>query len=136
MTNSHLFLVAAAIWGVPGVMVLTKGLWAYSNHINDDLLWLILLSTAIVGAMFFIIFSKIVKIYSSHINSQRQRLTIWHTFPSRGWGLILSMMMLGIIFRLIPSIPSQFIAAFYTGLGSMLILSAIRFLLRAIKSCV
>ena len=126
MKRGYLYIIAAIVWGVPGVMLSLKGINAYAQQPLKDLWWLLLI-TACVVVMFYVIFRSVVGKYSRHIASQPEPTTIWHTFPLRGWLLIVFMIMLGVVMK-IAEPPTQFIASFYSGLGPMLILSSIRFL--------
>jgi hypothetical protein len=53
---------------------------------------------------------------------------IWQIFPPNGWVMLVFMMGLGITLKYIPALPMSFTASFYSGLGPMLILAALRFL--------
>ena len=127
MNRKHLYVVAAVIWGIPGIMITLKGIKAYAIQPSENLWWLLLI-TAFVLASFFLMFRRIVDRYSERIASLPERVKIWQTFPLRGWILLIFMMSLGIVLKHIPGIPSAFTASFYTGLGPMLLLSAGRFL--------
>lgn len=132
MKKIHLFITAAIIWGIPGFTLTTKGILAYLAQPKSDIWWLLLI-TATVLVSFFFMFRKIVNRYSTRITSLPEHTSILQTFPPRGWILLLFMMSLGILLRFIPNIPTSFTACFYTGLGPMLILSAIKFLTHAKK---
>ena len=121
-----LYIVAALIWGIPGVAVTIKGIAAYAQ-IATLHWWLFAINLAVI-AMFYTIFRRVTTRYAAHIASQDEHTYIWCTFTPRGWCLILFMMCLGLTLRNIPNIPLEFIASFYSGLGPMLILSALRFL--------
>lgn len=127
MNRKHLYVVAAVIWGIPGIMITLKGIKAYTIQPSENLWWLLLI-TAFVLASFFLMFRRIVDRYSERIASLPERVKIWQTFPLRGWILLVFMMSLGIALKHIPGIPSAFTASFYTGLGPMLLFSAGRFM--------
>lgn len=127
MNRKHLYVVAAVIWGIPGIMITLKGIKAYTIQPSENLWWLLLI-TAFVLASFFLMFRRIVDRYSERIASLPERVNIWQTFPLRGWILLIFMMSLGIALKHIPGIPSAFTASFYTGLGPMLLFSAGRFM--------
>lgn len=127
MNRKHLYVVAAVIWGIPGIMITLKGIKAYTIQPSENLWWLLLI-TAFVLASFFLMFRRIVDRYSDRIASLPERVKIWQTFPLRGWILLIFMMSLGIALKHIPGIPSAFTASFYTGLGPMLLFSAGRFM--------
>lgn len=130
MKREHLYVVAAVIWGIPGVLLTTKGIEAYGMQMSDSLWWLFLITAAVLVA-FFLMFRRIVRRYCDRIASLPDKVKIWQTFPTRGWILLIFMMGLGILFKLIPGIPSTFTASFYTGLGPMLLFSAGRFLINS-----
>ncbi len=124
--KSHLFLTAALIWGVPGIIITTKGVRAYTQLPSAE--WWLFLITLAVLISFHMIFSRVVAKYSAHIENCTEPCSLWNTFPSHGWVLILFMMGLGISLRFIQGVPIGFFASFYSGLGPMLLLSAVRFL--------
>lgn len=127
MGRTYLYYIAAAFWGIPGVIITVKGIKAYMTMPAHKLWWL-MLCTAFVLASFFIMFRKIVDKYSARIAAQPQTTTLWQTFPLRGWILIVCMSCLGIALRFIPGIPAEFTASFYSGLGPMLIAAACHFI--------
>lgn len=127
MNRNILYYLAAALWGIPGVIVTVKGVKAYLAMPPQKLWWLLLV-TAFVLTGFFIMFRRIVDKYSLRIAAQPQKTSLWQTFPLRGWVLIVCMSCLGIVLRFIPGIPAEFTASFYSGLGPMLILAACRFI--------
>lgn len=121
------YLAAALIWGVPGMIVATRGVAAYAAVQSDKLWWLGLI-TLFVLISFFFMFRGIVRRYVSHIASLPERTSIWQTFPVRGWVLVVCMSGLGVVLRVLGRTPVEFTASFYSGLGPMLVLSAIWFL--------
>ena len=126
MNRKHLYIVASLIWGIPGIIITSKGIFAYTMQPSDDLWWLLLITAAVLTG-FFLMFRGIVDRYCDRISSLPDKVTIWQTFPTRGWILIVFMMGLGIVLKHIPAIPSSFTASFYSGLGPMLLLSSFRF---------
>lgn len=126
MNRKHLYIVASLIWGIPGIIITSKGIFAYTMQPSDDLWWLLLITAAVLIG-FFLMFRRIVDRYCDRISSLPDKVTIWQTFPTRGWILIVFMMGLGIVLKHIPAIPSSFTASFYSGLGPMLLLSSFRF---------
>ena len=129
MSRKHLYVVAAIIWGIPGIIITSKGINAYSIQPPENLWWLLALTAAVLAG-FFLMFRKIVSRYCERIASLPDTVKIWQTFPTRGWILLVFMMGLGITLRLIPGLPSAFVASFYSGLGPMLLLSSLRFAAR------
>lgn len=132
INREYLYYVASIIWMIPGLILTTKGLLAYTT-IPSHQLWLLSITIGIM-VFFYIIFTKVVTKYCQHIVSQPNQAPIWQVFSTKGWILLLIMVGLGMLIRVFPFVPNQFIASFYTGLGSMLILSSIRFMLYPIKN--
>ena len=126
--KSHLFIAAALLWGVPGIIVAARGVIAYTKLPSIE--WWLFAITLAVLASFYMMFRRIVARYSARIEGLTEPCSIWDTFPRHGWVLIFFMMGLGITLRFIQ-IPTEFFASFYSGLGPMLILAALRFLRRA-----
>lgn len=127
MKKRYLYLTAAIIWGIPGFIIAIKGLRAYTAMPSDELWWLLLI-TAGVLAGFIIMFRRIVERYCALIDAEPEKTTILHTFPLRGWILIVCMMSLGIALKFMPWIPAEFTASFYSGLGPALGIAAVLFI--------
>ena len=123
----YLYLVAALIWGIPGITISAKGVSAYSN-IELYKLWWLLIVTMCVALFFFLIFRRVAGRYIERISTLPDISPLYQAFPLKGWILILFMMGLGISLKFIPSIPIEFTSSFYSGLGPMLIVAAVRFL--------
>lgn len=94
---------------------------------SENIWWLLLITIGVLTG-FFLMFRKIVHRYCERIASLPDKVRLLQTFPLRGWILLIFMMSLGIVLKHIPGIPSAFTASFYSGLGPMLLLSAIRFI--------
>ena len=125
--RAYSYVLAAAIWGIPGINIAVKGVRTYMLMKSDDLWWLLLI-TVVVSVFFFIIFRRVVRKYSERIASLPNTVMIWQIFPPNGWVMLVFMMGLGITLKYIPALPMSFTASFYSGLGPMLILAALRFL--------
>lgn len=124
--REYCYLTAALIWGVPGIIVAARGFVAY-GLISETQLWWIGLITLFVLVSFFYMFRGIVRKYIGHIASLPERTTVWQTFPLRGWILVVCMSSLGVVLRVTGITPTEFTASFYSGLGPMLVWSAICF---------
>ena len=131
--RDYTYVLAAVIWGIPGVNIAVKGIRTYMLIKPDDLWWLMLI-TLIVDAFFFTIFRRVVRKYSERIASLPDRVMVWQIFPPKGWALLVFMMGLGITSKYIPALPMSFTASFYSGLGPMLILAALRFVAAMIRN--
>lgn len=126
MNRKYLYYIAAALWGIPGVIIAIKGIRSYLTMPAGDLWWLLLITAGVLAGFFFM-FSRIVDRYAARIASLPERTTLWQTFPLRGWVLIVCMSCLGIALKFIPGVPVAFTASFYSGLGPMLVYAACRF---------
>ena len=129
--QAYSYVLAAVIWGIPGVNIAVKGIMTYMLIKPDDLWWLMLIT--LIVAAFFIIFRRVTRKYSERIASLPDRVMIWQIFPPKGWILLVFMMGLGITLKYIPAVPMSFTASFYSGLGPMLILAALRFVAAMIR---
>ena len=127
MSKKYLYYIAAAFWGIPGLVITVKGIRAYLTMPSQKLWWLMLIS-AFVLLSFFMMFRKIVDKYSARIAALPATTNFWNIFPLRGWILIVCMSCLGMALKFIPFIPAEFTASFYSGLGPMLIFAACRFI--------
>ena len=79
MKREHLYVVAAVIWGIPGVLLTTKGIEAYGMQMSDSLWWMFLITAAVMVA-FFLMFRRIVRRYCDRIASLPDKVKIWQTF--------------------------------------------------------
>ena len=131
--RAYTYVLAAVIWGIPGVNIAVKGIRTYMLIKPDDLWWLMLI-TLIVAAFFFFIFRHVTRKYSERIASLPDRVMVWQIFPPKGWALLVFMMGLGITLKYIPAVPMSFTASFYSGLGPMLILAALRFVAAMLRN--
>ena len=77
MNKTNLYLVAALIWGIPGIIISVKGLRAYLTMAPGNLWWLLLITVAVIAGFYFM-FSRIVDRYSARIASLPQKTNIWH----------------------------------------------------------
>jgi len=131
ISKRFLYLIAAAIWGVPGFIITAKGLRAYTAMPADELWWLCLITLGVLIS-FMWMFRRIVNRYCNLIAELPDKTTIGHTFPLRGWILIVCMSCLGIALKFIPCIPAEFTASFYSGLGPALVVAGCLFIRRYI----
>lgn len=132
VAKRYLYLLAALIWGAPGVSIIIKGVGAYLNVPHNKLWWLLLITVG-VTIFFFSIFSIVSTRYINRISSLPDKCPLYQTFPLKGWLLILFMMGLGVALKFAPFIPIELTASFYSGLGPMLVVAALRFI-AALKS--
>ena len=134
ISKRFLYLIAAAIWGVPGFIITAKGLRSYTAMPTNELWWLCLITLGVLIS-FIWMFRRIVNRYCNLITALPDKTTIWHTFPLRGWVLIVCMSSLGIALKFIPCIPAEFTASFYSGLGPALVVAGCLFLKKYMTRC-
>ena len=127
MNKRFLYLAAALIWGIPGVMITIKGITAYTTMPSNELWWLAMITAGVLTG-FIVMFRRIVVKYCALIAAEPDKTSIWHTFPLRGWILIVCMMCLGMALKFMPFIPAEFTASFYSGLGPALLIAACLFI--------
>ena len=127
MPRTYLYLAASLIWGIPGARITHKGVAAYGALPHDKVWWLAAIS-AIIALLFFHIFRHITTRYRHHIASLSDaEISLLRTFTPRGWRLLCVMIALSIAINTLKIASTEFIAAFYCGLGPMLLLSSLRF---------
>ena len=54
MKKNNLYVAAAAIWGIPGIMISIKGIKAYMTQPSDDLWWLVLITAAVILFIYYL----------------------------------------------------------------------------------
>ena len=130
MNKRYLYTIAGLIWGLPGLMITWKGLTAYTLMPQPKIYWLCAIILCVLTG-FIWMFRRIVDRYCGLIDALPEQTTLWHTFPLRGWILVVGMSCLGMVLKFLPFIPMEFTASFYSGLGPALVLAAIRFIRRS-----
>lgn len=122
---STLLLLACLVWGAAGFQILRIGWMAYSTHISLRNLLL----SALVFSMFQLwIFGKLVQKHTARISSYgKERQWFFKFFDAKGFAVMAVMMTAGIGLRSGGLAPEGFIAVFYTGLGTSLLLAGLLF---------
>ncbi|MBS5938232.1 hypothetical protein E5347_07510 [Clostridium sartagoforme] len=123
--NSLLFL-AGLVWSIAGYNVLNIGYQAYKENVS---IILVALSVTI-----FLLFKN--KIFGNMVEKHTKRITeyrndkqwFWKFFDIKSFAIMAFMMSFGIIVRVNNLAPESFIAFFYTGLGSALLFSGLKFI--------
>lgn len=120
-----LLLIACAVWSVAGFNILRIGLLSYSPYIS---VINILLSMAVFTVFQYFIFGRLVKKHTARIqNYEEERHFFMKFFDIKSFIIMAVMMSGGIYLRASSLAPERFIAVFYTGLGSSLLLAGILF---------
>lgn len=88
----------------------------------------------VFSAFLFLIFSKMVTKHTARIMSFEQlKLPLHYFFDMSSYIVMVFMITLGISIRTFELMPEYYIAMFYAGLGSALIVAGILFLLSFVK---
>ncbi|MBQ6724680.1 MAG: hypothetical protein IJQ84_09270, partial [Paludibacteraceae bacterium] len=119
---------------IPGFIITAKGITAYTTIPANELWWLCLITLGVLIS-FIWMFRRIVNRYCNLIAALPDKTTIGHTFPLRGWVLIVCMSGLGIALKFIPCIPAEFTASFYSGLGPALVVAGCLFVIKYMIQC-
>lgn len=120
-----LLFIACAVWSVAGFNILRIGLLSYSPYIS---VINILLSLAVFTVFQYFIFGRLVKKHTARIqNYEEERQFFMKFFDIKSFIIMAVMMSGGIYLRASSLAPERFIAVFYTGLGSSLLLAGILF---------
>lgn len=123
--NSLLFL-AGLVWSIAGYNVLNIGYQAYKENLS---IILVTLSVAIFFLFKNMIFGNMVEKHTKRITEYRNdKQWFWKFFDMKSFVIMAFMMSFGIIVRVNNLAPESFIAFFYTGLGSALLFSGLKFI--------
>lgn len=125
--KSALLLIAGITW--VGIGLVLDG-WSYSWLKNENPSFLFLIS--IIGFVLALIihhfgFLRIVDKNLGRIMPMEGKQCIFSFMPWKSYGLILIMVFIGYILRHSP-IPKLYLAILYSGIGTALILSSVRYL--------
>jgi hypothetical protein len=122
--KNTLLLIACLVWGAAGFNILKIGLLAYQNYLQP----LNYALSLVVFAIFqFLIFGKLVKKHTQRILAYKEKQFFLKFFDVKSFIIMAFMMTFGIVLRATNIAPEQFIAVFYTGLGSALFLAGLLF---------
>lgn len=120
-----LLLIACAVWSVAGFNILRIGIISYPPYISVVNL---LLSVIVFSVFQYFIFGRLVKKHTARIqNYEEERHFFMKFFDIKSFIIMAVMMSGGIYLRASSLAPERFIAVFYTGLGSSLLLAGILF---------
>ncbi|MDU5110987.1 MAG: hypothetical protein E6248_11105 [Clostridium sp.] len=123
--NSLLFL-AGLVWSIAGYNVLNIGYQAYKENVS---IILVALSLTIFLLFKNMIFGNMVEKHTKRITEYRNdKQWFWKFFDMKSFAIMAFMMSFGIIVRVNNLAPESFIAFFYTGLGSALLFSGLKFI--------
>lgn len=127
----NLLLIASIVWMFAGLNILKIGIEAYGPYLK--------LLNFILSAMIFLIFqimvfSKLVIKHTNRIENYQETMQPFYNFFDIPSFIIMAFMMtFGILLRSLSFIPREFIAVFYVGIGTSLLVAGISFGINFIK---
>ncbi|EIK79812.1 hypothetical protein CGSMWGv55152_04753 [Gardnerella vaginalis 55152] len=125
VSKNTLLLIACLVWCFAGFNILKIGIIAYSNFLSPINF---ALSLAVFAIFQVFIFGKLVKKHTARINAYKENKQFFlNFFDIKSFIIMAFMMTFGILLRASNIAPEQFIAVFYTGLGSALTLAGLLF---------
>lgn len=127
VSRKTLLLTAGTVWLVAGVNILRIGVMTWVGNPGNLLLQGVE-ATAVFLLFFLCIFKRLHTKYTRRIEGRSVQNHPFAFFDTRGWILMSFMIGLGIAVRELQLLPKSFIAVFYTGLSSALILTGLLFL--------
>lgn len=119
-----LLLIAGIVWFLAGFNIARIGFAEYANYLRVLNVVLSVVIFCLFGMMFFKIHKKHVKRILGYEEEKKLFLLF---FDGKAWILMAFMMGLGLVLRYGKLAPMSFIAVFYTGLGSALMLAGVLF---------
>ncbi len=123
--KKYLLLIASLVWMIAGFNIIKIGVDLYYPYFN---ILNISLSILIFVIFQYFVFSRLVKKHTKRINEYSIEFQPFYRFfdvPS--FIIMIFMMTFGILLRSLEAVPRVFIAVFYSGLGSSLLLAGISF---------
>lgn len=121
----YLLAIAGAVWGVAGFNIARLGILAYGGYVK---VINVVLSVVVFLLFQFLIFGKMVEKHTKRIVGYEENMQFFlKFFDVKAFCIMAFMMTFGIGLRMSSFCPDIFIAVFYTGLGSSLLLAGILF---------
>ena len=130
VSSRTLLLIASIVWLIAGINVLVIGLSEYNEYLT---IINVILSLIVFSIFYFAIFRKMVLKHTYRISSYKDNQYFWMFFDLKSFIIMAIMMTLGIYLRVSEVASNHFIAVFYTGLGSALILAGMFFGIKFVR---
>lgn len=130
--RDNLLVIAGIVWIIAGINISFIGLNTYPGTFAFAwwIVGLLFLGTIIVVCLFHVMFGKMVQKHVRRIHAfQEERVSAFRFFDVKSYLIMAFMIALGVTLRVSGIVPDWFIAFFYTGLGSALIVAGAGFLL-------
>lgn len=131
--KENLITIAGVVWALAGINIAALGIAALL-HFSGWPLVAVIAGAVIVYLLFHAkIFSPLVGKHAQRIRaSKSDKLPFWRFFDAKGYVMMAIMMGGGIALRASGLVPVWFIAFFYTGIGTALLVAGLSFLLARI----
>ena len=127
----YLLLIASLVWLFAGLKVLSLGLEAYKTNFTA---LNVLLSIAVFIVFWLMVFNRLVNKHTVRIKAYtEEKRYFWNFFDLKSFIIMAIMMTGGILIRKYSLLGVNFIAFFYTGIGSALSLAGLKFMYNFIK---
>ncbi len=127
VSRNLLLLLAGAVWILVGIMLLSiAGTWL--SFISDKSVYLIIAAGVLLALLIHHFgFLKIVDKNLERILEMEGKKCLFAFIPWKSYAIIAVMITMGRMLRS-SSLPKQYLAVLYIGIGSALVLSSIRYL--------
>ncbi len=123
--SNTLLLLACIVWIIAGYNVMHIGFLAYPPYFT---VLNLLLSAVVFCCFWFFVFSRLVKKHTARIKGfGAERQLFFKFFDAKSFIIMVFMMGGGIWLRVSGVAPEQFIAVFYSGLGTALFMAGVLF---------
>lgn len=121
----NLILIAGIVWLIAGFNIVRIGVIAYKGYLT---VLNILLSVLVYLLFHNMVFRKMVKKHTNRIiGYEEEKQLIFRFFNKQAYCIMVFMMTFGIGLRVSGLVPDLFIAVFYTGLGTSLLIAGVSF---------
>lgn len=125
VSKKSLLGIASLVWMIAGFNVLKIGIDTYIDYVS---LINVILSFIVFSMFWYLVFYKLVIKHTYRIRNFKQpKQYFWKFFDMKSFIVMAVMMTGGIMIRIFQLLPKQFIAVFYSGLGSALLLAGLLF---------
>lgn len=126
--KKSLLAINAMLWAIPGIIISTKGILAYSTVAGCNKILYLIAGSLLTLVFFLFIFSKITKKYTDRIlQLPNAKNSVFMIMNLKGYLMFAFMITLGIVLKSIHTVPIEFFAFFYCGLGPALLYAAMKF---------
>jgi len=128
ISTNYLFLIAGLLWLIAGVNVVNIGIIESSLEEKMTLKFILLTLTVFLTFHFFVFRKVISRERERIINIEERSIRWWMFFSYQGFAIMAFMSTMGISIRHFQLAPPYIISFFYIGLGTALLIPAIKFI--------